>query len=141
MHTHTYTSKHTGRYTHANTQCSIISLLLCHQVLIPSFFSSSSFLSSSSSRLLPPSVYSVVLHAVADSSCRASTFHIITTSDVCGPEAPRLAQPTKAWRRLTTNEKSALERDSKYIGNSLYWVTQRLSVFVRTENSILKDCN
>lgn len=44
------------------------------------------------SGLLPLSPYSVVvLHALVDSSCLASTLHIITTSDVCGPEVCRLA--------------------------------------------------
>ena len=61
-----------------------------------------------SARLLPLSTYSIVLHAPVDSSCRASTFHIITTSDVCGPEARRLAEPPPTLGLLRANERPAL---------------------------------
>lgn len=59
--------------THTHNETAALSLSVYHFLLL-------------STRLLPPSVYSIVLHAPVDSSCRASTFHIITTSDVCGPE-------------------------------------------------------
>lgn len=86
-------------------------------------------------RLLPLSASSIVLHAPLDSSCRASTFHIITTSDVCVPEARRLAElPGR------TNEEPALgseETDSRLSGNSLCRAIHRRSGFVETHT----DCN
>lgn len=71
-------------------EASALSLSIYHFLLSPS--------------LLPPSVCGIVLHALVDSSCRASTFHIITTSDVCNQGALPLAETPPALKSWGTNE-------------------------------------
>ena len=86
-HAHAHTHTHNTRINTPHNKTTALSLSAYHFLLL-------------STRLLPPSAYSIVLHALVDSSCRASTFHIITTSDVCGPEARWLAEPAPSLEAI-----------------------------------------
>lgn len=64
----------------------------------------------------------LVLHFTADSTCWGSTFHIITTTDICDPQVLWLAEEPLTLEMQTANEVSApgsREEDSKSMASGV----------------------